>query len=79
MRYQTDSWLFADWAIFGTHIPHWATVIAGLVLVAVLVAWFERSNRTPARFSSRAAYESSALAEHSVSRPTEPTGKSRFA
>ena len=49
MHNQTDSWLFADWAIFGTSVPHWSIVIAGLVLVAVLIAWFERSNRTPAR------------------------------
>ncbi len=72
MRHQSDNWLLADWAVFGSHIPHWAIVIAGLVLVALLVAWFERRNRTPARFSSRVAvdYERSALPERSVSRLT---------
>jgi hypothetical protein len=66
MHHQTDNWLFADWAVFGVHLPHWAAVIAGLILVALLVAWFERPKR-PAQFSPRAAgdYEASALPERS--------------
>jgi disulfide bond formation protein DsbB len=55
MHQQTDKWLFADWAIFGTHVPHWTIAIAGLVLAALLVAWFERPKRAAARFSAGAA------------------------
>jgi len=70
MRHQTDSWLIGDWVVFGAHVPHWAIVIAGLIVVALLVAWFERPKRTPTWFSPRAAgdYEASALPERSVSR-----------
>jgi len=59
MRHYTESWITGDWVVLGTHVPHWATVIAALILVAVLVAWLERPK-----------HETSALAEHSVSRPT---------
>jgi hypothetical protein len=64
MRHQADSWWSGDWAFFGLQVPHWAIVIAGLIVIAVLVAWFERHK--PARFSSRAArdYGASGLPEH---------------
>lgn len=70
MHHQADSWLFADWVVFGAHIPHWAAAIAAIILAALLVAWFERPKRTVARFSPRAAsdYEASALRERSVFR-----------
>jgi hypothetical protein len=70
MHHETDSWLFADWAVFGAQIPHWAMVIGGLFLVALLVAWFERPKRGAKRLTPRAAadYETSVLPERSVSR-----------
>jgi hypothetical protein len=49
MRHQADSWLVGDWVVFGAHVLHWAIVIAGLIVAALLVAWFERHK--PARFS----------------------------
>ena len=49
MRHQADSWLVGDWVVFGARVPHWAIVIAGLIVAALLVAWFERHK--PARFS----------------------------
>jgi hypothetical protein len=53
MGHQTDSWLIGDWGVLGGHVPHWAIVIAGLIVVALLVAWFERHK--PGRFSQRTA------------------------
>jgi disulfide bond formation protein DsbB len=47
MHHRTDSWLLADWALFGAQVPHWTAVLAGLILVALLVAWFERRKRSP--------------------------------
>jgi hypothetical protein len=69
MDHQTESWLVGDWVVLGAHVPHWAIVIAGLIVVALLVAWFERHK--PAQFSARPAmdYEASMFSERSVSRP----------
>jgi hypothetical protein len=53
MRNQIDSWLAGDWVVLGTHVPHWVVTIGALILVALLVAWFERPKRAPARSSSR--------------------------
>jgi hypothetical protein len=50
---QVDKWFDGDWVLLGTHIPHWAITIAGVTLVALLVAWLERPKRTPSHFSSR--------------------------
>jgi hypothetical protein len=63
MGYRTDSWLVGDWVVFGAHVPHWAIVIAALIVAAFLVAWFER-HKPAATY-----YERSALPERSVSRP----------
>ena len=70
MGHQTDSWLLGDWVVSGAHVPHWALVIGGLIVVVLLVAWFERPKRTLAWFSPRAAgdYAASALPERPVSR-----------
>ena len=51
MGHQTDSWLVGDWVVFGAHVPHWAIAIAGLIVVALVVAWFERHK--PTSFSER--------------------------
>jgi hypothetical protein len=71
MRVPTESWLTGDWVVLGTYVPHWAIVIAGLILVALLVAWFERPSRSLVRFSPRATadYDASALPERPVSSP----------
>jgi hypothetical protein len=66
MRHQTDSWLTGDWVVLGTHVPHWAIMIAGLILVALLVAWFERPRRSRAVTS----YETAGLPQRSMSWPT---------
>jgi hypothetical protein len=67
MRNQMDNWLVGDWVVLGGHVPHWAAVIAALIVVALLVAWFERPRRTPARPSPRSRatgpYEASAFPE----------------
>jgi len=67
MRNQMDSWLVGDWVVLGAHVPHWVAVIAGLIVVALLVAWFERPRRAPARPSQRShaigPYEASAFPE----------------
>jgi hypothetical protein len=70
MHHQTDSWLAGDWVVLGAYVPHWAIVIAGLIVVAILVAWFERHKRTAVRVSPRAAgrYDGSVLPQRSVSR-----------
>jgi hypothetical protein len=44
---QVDKWLAGDWALLGTHVPHWAVALAAVILVALLVAWFERPKRAP--------------------------------
>jgi len=46
---QVDNWLAGDWALLGTHVPHWAIALAAVILAALLVAWFERPKRAPAR------------------------------
>ena len=46
---QVDKWLAGDWALLGTHVPHWAVALAAVILVALFVAWFERPKRAPAR------------------------------
>jgi hypothetical protein len=51
---QVDKWLAGDWMLLGTHVPHWAVAMAAIILVAFLVAWFERPKRAPAHFSSGA-------------------------
>jgi hypothetical protein len=65
MRTQVDNWLIGDWVVLGAHVPHWVAVIAALIVVALLVAWFERPRRVPARASQRSQaagpYETSAL------------------
>ena len=48
MRNQIDSWLAGDWVILDTHLHHWPVVLVAIVLVALLVAWFERPQRAPA-------------------------------
>ena len=53
MRNQVDNWLAGDWAVLGAYVHHWAVVLVAIVLVALLVAWFERPKRAPARPSSR--------------------------
>jgi hypothetical protein len=50
---QVDKWLAGDWVLLGTHVPHWAVALAAVILVALLVAWFERPKRAPARSVSR--------------------------
>jgi len=49
MRNQINSWLAGDWIVFGTHVQHRVIVIATIAVVALLIAWFERSKRAPAR------------------------------
>jgi hypothetical protein len=49
---QVDKWLAGDWVLLGTHVPHWAVALAVIILVGLLVAWFERPKRAPARFLS---------------------------
>jgi hypothetical protein len=49
---QVDKWLAGDWALLGTHVPHWALALAAVILVALFVAWFERPKRAPARSTS---------------------------
>lgn len=63
MGHQTDSWLAGDWVVLGAHVPHWAIVIAALIVATLLVAWFERHK--PAATD----YDRSALPERSASRP----------
>jgi hypothetical protein len=46
---QVDKWLAGDWALLGTHVPHWALALAAVILVAILVAWLERPKRAPSR------------------------------
>ena len=53
MRNQIHDWLAEDWIVLGTQVQHRLVVIAAIALVALLVAWFERPNRTPGRPSSR--------------------------
>jgi hypothetical protein len=53
MHDQVDKWLAGNSVFLGMHVPHWAIVIAAIILVALLVAWFERPKRVPARSSSR--------------------------
>jgi hypothetical protein len=67
MRHQADGWLIGDWVVFGAHLPHWTIVIAGLVIVALLIAWFER-HKSPS-FSRCAATDhgNSAVPEGSAS------------
>jgi hypothetical protein len=65
MRIQIDNWLVGDWVVLGAHVPYWVAVIAALIVVALLVAWFERPRRVPARASQRShgasRYETPAL------------------
>ena len=49
MRNQMDNFLAGDWVVLGAQVPHWTVVIGAIVVVALLVAWFERSKRVPAR------------------------------
>jgi disulfide bond formation protein DsbB len=49
MRNQIDNWLAGDWVVLGTNVQHWVLVLAAIVLVALLVAWFERPRRAPGR------------------------------
>jgi hypothetical protein len=51
MHRQSDSWLVGDWVVPGTQVHHWVVVIAAIALVALLVAWFERSKQAPVRSS----------------------------
>lgn len=55
MPHHTESWLTGDWVVLGTPVPHWAMVIAALIMVALLVAWLESPNRTGPRISRRPA------------------------
>jgi hypothetical protein len=61
MRNQLDGWLAGDWVVLGMHVQHWAVALAAIALVALLVAWLERSKPAPRRFSPRsrgAGYDS---------------------
>jgi hypothetical protein len=49
MRNQIHSWLAGDWIVLGTQVQNRVVVIAAIVLVALLVAWFERPKRAPAQ------------------------------
>jgi hypothetical protein len=67
MRNQIHNWLAGDWLVLGAHVPHWMAAIGALILVALLVAWFERPSRAVARSSlrsntggRRSAFQSSA-------------------
>jgi hypothetical protein len=53
MHNRTNDWLAGDWLVLGAHIPHWVVAIGMLIVVALLVAWFERPKRVPARSSLR--------------------------
>ena len=53
MRNQMHNWLAGDWLVLGAPVPHWMVAIGALILVALLVAWFERSSRAPTRSSLR--------------------------
>jgi hypothetical protein len=55
MHDQVDKWLASDWPFLGMHVPHWLIALAAIALIALLVAWFERPERAPARSSSRSA------------------------
>jgi hypothetical protein len=68
MRDQVDKWLAGDWLFLGLHVPHWAIAMAAIALMALLVVWFERPQRAPARSSSSSASE---RREHSA-RPQFP-------
>jgi hypothetical protein len=72
MRNQIDDWLAGDWVVLGTHVQHWAVVIAAIALVALLVAWFERPKRAPTRFSPR----SHATDRDAASEPVRMSGRS---
>ena len=48
MRNEMHNWLAGDWFVLGAHVPHWMVAIGALILVALLVAWFERPKRAPA-------------------------------
>jgi quercetin dioxygenase-like cupin family protein len=53
MHDQVDKWLAGDWLFLGMHVPHWLIALAAISLVALLVVWFERPQRPPARSSWR--------------------------
>jgi disulfide bond formation protein DsbB len=53
MRNQMESWLAGHWVVLGAQVPHWAVVIGAIIVVALLVAWFERPKRGPARSEAR--------------------------
>jgi hypothetical protein len=72
MRNQIDNWLAGDWVVLGTHVQHWAVVIAAIALVALIVAWFERPKRAPARSSPR-SYTSN---HHAAAEPVRMSGRS---
>ena len=45
MSNQIHNWLDGDWIVLGTQVQNRMVVIAAIVLVALLVAWFERPKR----------------------------------
>ena len=45
MSNQIHNWLDGDWIVLGTKVQNRMVVIAAIVLVALLVAWFERPKR----------------------------------
>lgn len=55
MRDQVDKWLAGGWVFLGMHVPHWLIALAAIALIALLVAWFGRPERAPARSSLRSA------------------------
>ncbi len=53
MHNRTDNWLAGDWLVLGAHVPHWMVALATLIVVALLIAWFERPKCAPACSSLR--------------------------
>jgi hypothetical protein len=53
MRNEMHHWLAGNGLVLGAHVPHWMVAIGALILVALLVAWFERPSRAPTHSSLR--------------------------